>query len=599
MIRTVKLDIRKGEYLSDALRRHGKENIPTRVILNKVLPGLGATYCEIMSPRSSIIIEPNVPVIVGKMEKHKNLLGIYRGVKTDEVACHIRKYPGCCKIMVTPESFWKVKQAMEDEGVDMYKDFFMLFDECEKIIQDNDFRETIEAPLDDFFLFRQMAFVSATPILLRDPRFEEHGFTELRIEPAYPYRKPLRLVTTNNVVEALAEVLPECKSKVCIFVNSIDTIESLYKDMGELQNSATFCSTQGIAKLRHVKDRSMHDRIEELKRYNFFTSRFFSAVDIDVRCKPDIILLSDLYGAEQSVIDPRTEAIQIAGRFRNGFRSLTHITSIKPSLEAMNASEVDEWLESARLAMTEIREKSKKDKRRGYRETYMEAAVNLTYQQYVYQNGKDNYFRQDNFREQERVKSLYRSADSLFNAYRDVPFFEVTHEDKQYPLTDNDRLARHRQTSRKQRRIFLLEQFERIAYLRFSPDEKDQDRYSRYLARILSSEYDCMFHECYLRKGADYIRSVDFKDSEIKRAVEEVGTTVFRKKQQLKEIVEKQFRVGETYSRSDSSVILTAAYRKVGLPVNKRVSATQLKDYFEIKEVNITSGRFLKIVGKK
>ena len=599
MIRTVKLDIRKGEYLSDALRRHGKENIPTRVILNKVLPGLGATYCEIMSPRSSIIIEPNVPVIVGKMKKHKNLLGIYRGVKTDEVARHIRKYPGCCKIMVTPESFWKVKQAMEDEGVDMYKDFFMLFDECEKIIQDNDFRETIEAPLDDFFLFRQMAFVSATPILPRDPRFEEHGFTELRIEPAYPYRKPLRLVTTNNVVEALAEVLPECKSKICIFVNSIDTIESLYKDMAELQNSATFCSTQGIAKLRHVKDRSMHDRIEELKRYNFFTSRFFSAVDIDVRCKPDIILLSDLYGAEQSVIDPRTEAIQIAGRFRNGFRSLTHITSIKPLLEAMNASEVDEWLESARLAMTEIREKSKKDKRRGYRETYMEAAVNLTYQQYVYQNGKDNYFRQDNFREQERVKSLYRSADSLFNAYRDVPFFEVTHEDKQYPLTDNDRLARHRQTSRKQRRIFLLEQFERIAYLRFSPDEKDQDRYSRYLARILSSEYDCMFHECYLRKGADYIRSVDFKDSEIKRAVEEAGTTVFRKKQQLKEIVEKQFRVGETYSRSDSSVILTAAYRKVGLPVNKRVNATQLKDYFEIKEVNITSGRFLKIVGKK
>ena len=117
--------------------------------------------------------------------------------------------------------------------------------------------------------------------------------------------------------------------------------------MAEFAKFCYFCSTQGIAKLRHVKDRSMHDRIEELKRYNFFTSRFFSAVDIDVRCKPDIILLSDLYGAEQSVIDPRTEAIQIAGRFRNGFRSLTHITSIKPSLEAMNASEVDEWLESA------------------------------------------------------------------------------------------------------------------------------------------------------------------------------------------------------------------------------------------------------------
>ena len=79
-----------------------------------------------------------------------------------------------------------------------------------------------------------------------------------------------------------------------------------------------------------------------------------------------------------------------------------HITSIKPSLEAMNASEVDEWLESARLAMTEIREKSKKDKRRGYRETYMEAAVNLTYQQYVYQ--KDVYKRQS------AVRSIFISC---------------------------------------------------------------------------------------------------------------------------------------------------------------------------------------------
>ncbi|MCD8267331.1 MAG: hypothetical protein LUD46_01910 [Parabacteroides sp.] len=599
MIRTVNLDIRKGEYLSDALRRNGKENIPTRVILNKVLPGLGATYCEIMSERSSIIIEPNVPVIVGKTEKHKNLLGVYRGVKTDEVARHIRKHPVGCKIMVTPESFRKVKQAMEDEGVDMYNDFFMLFDECEKIIQDNDFRETIGAPLDDFFLFRQMAFVSATPILPRDPRFEEHGFTELRVVPDYNYRKPLRLITTNNVVETLAEVLTECKSKVCIFVNSIDTIESLYKEMAELKNSTTFCSTQGIAKLRNLRDRSTHDRIADLKRYNFFTSRFFSAVDIDVRCKPDIILLSDLYGAEQSVIDPRTEAIQIAGRFRNGFRSLTHIASIKLSLEAMNSSEVDEWLSSARQAMTEIREKSKKDKRRGYRETYMEAAVNLSYLQFVYQNGKDDYFRQDNFREQERVKSLYRSADNLFNAYRDVPFFEVSHEDKQYPLNDNDRLARHRQTSRKLRRMFLLEQFEKIAYLRFSADEKEQDRYNRYLSRMLSSDYDCMFHECYLRKGADYIRSIDFKDSEIKRAVEEAGSTVFRKKQQVKEIVEKQFRIGEVYMGSDISVILSAAYRKVGLPVNKRVNTTVLKEYFELKEERTNAVRYIRIVKKK
>lgn len=58
--------------------------------------------------------------------------------------------------------------------------------------------------------------------------------------------------------------------------------------------------------------------ITELERYNFFTSRFYSAVDILCKNPPHVILISDLHGATQSVIDPTTEAIQIIGRFRGG-----------------------------------------------------------------------------------------------------------------------------------------------------------------------------------------------------------------------------------------------------------------------------------------
>ena len=53
--------IRKGEYFADALKRAGKDFIPTNCIINKLLPGLGATHCELTAPRKSIIIEPNVP----------------------------------------------------------------------------------------------------------------------------------------------------------------------------------------------------------------------------------------------------------------------------------------------------------------------------------------------------------------------------------------------------------------------------------------------------------------------------------------------------------------------------------------------------------
>ena len=87
--------------------------------------------------------------------------------------------------------------------------------------------------------------------------------------------------------------------------------------------------------------------ITELERYNFFTSRFYSAVDILCKNPPHVIFVSDLYGAAQSVIDPATEAIQIIGRFRGGVNSVTHIASIRPELECMSSSEIDHWIQGA------------------------------------------------------------------------------------------------------------------------------------------------------------------------------------------------------------------------------------------------------------
>ena len=72
---TTILELHNNEWLSDALRRGGYgEYIPTNVILDKTLTGVGATYCEIHSKRNSIIIEPNVPVIQCKLDNDDMLL---------------------------------------------------------------------------------------------------------------------------------------------------------------------------------------------------------------------------------------------------------------------------------------------------------------------------------------------------------------------------------------------------------------------------------------------------------------------------------------------------------------------------------------------
>ncbi|MDR2994438.1 MAG: hypothetical protein LBV11_11575, partial [Bacillus cereus] len=194
---TKDLEISEGQYLKNVL-----SEIPTNTILSKTLPGLGATTLEIKAKRNSIIIEPNVPVIKGKEKKHKNLFAVYEGVSTDDVIEYLmeidkKKHK---KLMTTPESFFKIKRAMNILNINWYRDYMLLFDECDKIIKDVNYRDSIILPLEDFFLFENKAFVSATPILPRDPRFEQQKFEVIKVKPLFDYKKKMQLVTTNNVV---------------------------------------------------------------------------------------------------------------------------------------------------------------------------------------------------------------------------------------------------------------------------------------------------------------------------------------------------------------------------------------------------------------
>ena len=224
--------------------------------------------------------------------------------------------------------------------MDLYKDFFCLYDECEKLIQDVDYRESITQPMNDFFLFEQKAMVSATPIIPSDPRFEIEGFKILEIDPQYDYKKNLDLIITNTYEVSVLKKFKELKDSecICVFLNKTDTIDKTINNLGLIEKSKIFCSEKSMKKLKKKGYKNVSDRIElPLAKYNFFTCRFFSAVDIKLRKKPDIVILTNLKDAIHTTVDPFTEAIQIYGRFRDKyhkgeipFNSLTHITNFNP-----------------------------------------------------------------------------------------------------------------------------------------------------------------------------------------------------------------------------------------------------------------------------
>ena len=197
-MKIVKAILQKGEWLLDALKRIGHSMIPTNCILNKTLTGLGATHSEIHSKRSSIIIEPNVPVILGKLDENDTLEAVYAKCTPYNLKKYLQMDIQFKKIITTPESFHKIRKAAEELGINIYKTFFCLFDECEKVTQDIDYRRKISQPIYDFFRFEQKAFVSATPLPMSHPEFERQGFQTIQVLPDYDYKKDLTLIVTNS-----------------------------------------------------------------------------------------------------------------------------------------------------------------------------------------------------------------------------------------------------------------------------------------------------------------------------------------------------------------------------------------------------------------
>lgn len=588
--------IRKGEYFADALKRAGKDFIPTNCIINKLLPGLGATHCELTAPRKSIIIEPNVPVIESKAKVHKNSLAIYKGVSVRQITDFLEKNQDKhYKLLTTPEGFTKIKEAMLAVNIDMYTECFILFDECEKLVQDVHYRDSIREPMNDFFHFQHKALISATPIVPeKDNRFD--SFMRVLIQPDYEYRQKLKLITTNNVLETLQEVIEAKRGMVCIFCNSIDSIDSFYRLIPELNNACTFCSEDGQYKLWKGNRRKKSMMITELERYNFFTSRFYSAVDIICKNPPHVILISDLHGATQSVIDPTTEAIQIIGRFRGGVNTVTHIASIRPDLECMSTNEIDNWIQGASHIFNGWKTQLAQTSNIGERTLLQEAIGENSYLPYLDANGKPDPFLIANLYEKEQVKRLYTSTDLLCSAYQQTDYFIFSHEERLMPVSDNERMAIQHRLAKKKRAELIVRKLEEMEKMSRTTDKKVQKRYQRMLGNLLTTTNDRYIYDCFCRFGGDFIRESDYNENKLRTALNVSSEHTIKQSGQMRSSIQRTFPIGSELSVQEVKSMLKQVYKKMGLNTGRGITTKELEQYAEIEKGWKHDNRTIKIL---
>lgn len=584
-------ELGKVQYLTEVL-----PEIPTNTILYKKLTGLGATYGELKAKRNSIIIEPNVPVIIGKCNdpKHKsdNLLGVYEGVYTDNIVKYLenskKKY---YKILTTPESFQKVKDAFEELDMNMHCSCFLLFDECHKLVKDADYRNDITLPIDDFFKFDEKALVSATPIELNDPRFKEQGFETIEIQPTFDYKKEIWLHHTNNTLQAFKNALSKLNNEeaaplpICVFINSTDIIYALMKQLNLLEDSAVFCAPKSVDKLRKNNFFNAYEQwsYDNMKKVNFFTSRFFNAVDIELEQKPYVIMLTDVYFAEHTMIDPYTDAIQMVGRFRNGVSSIAHISNVKEGLPQRTKEEIKGYIVCSKEIYRIINNFYNCATDRASRDAYRAALDSLPFNKMLDRNGKENRFAMDNYMDEELMKNYYHDEKSLNEAYDNCDSFIAYHAGYHCPLGDCERLKRENKSqSIKDKRKEIVRQLEMLG-------DCATEMELEYKRDLIAA--DSFIVEAYDMVGKAVIEQLKYSKKKITEAMiqkqyneKATGTEVIH-------LIKNSFTVGQRYTCKHIKEEITRIYALLNIHPPKAITGKTISDFFMVSECKVKGER--------
>lgn len=556
------ITLHKGQYLSDVM-----SEIPSNCILSKRIPGCGATTLELETQRNSIIVVPNVPVIKSKCGKYSNLLGVYEDVTTDKIRNYLTNNR-LHKIITTPESFGKVKAACS--SIDIYNHFFLLMDECHQLIKDVDYRTDIVLPMNDFFCFKSKALVSATPIGFSDPRFKE--FETVEVSADYDYRQEITATHTYNTNKAISEYLGNhTEGTVCFFVNSVVMIYSIMKQFDILEDSTVYCAPKSRLKLKNEYsfDNAYNDwSADTMKKYNFFTGRFFTAFDLDLPYQPDLVMVTDPYISEYTILDIDTDCIQICGRFRNGIKSATHIYRVNPQIITKGREQIEWEISAHEFAYNTIQTLYKSADNRESRFAFGAVLETMPFRKFLYSDFTKNWFAIDNEINSVLVNNRYQSRQEIKNWYNDCHFFNPTFENCEY--NENDEKLKIAKTTRSvkdkhRKMVQLLSEME-------TP-------YSEYALDFINDmrKIDPFIVEAFETLGKERIEELNYSKKKIK---EEMILTQ-RKGNKVIRLVKNIFKVGNRYSNEKIVNELTRIYERLNIHPEENIEPKLIGLYYQ------------------
>ena len=328
-----------------ANKKHLLSNYLTKMphgLVDKKIPGIGATTLEINSKRNSIIVFPTKALAYSKHSKHPNTLYVgseIKGEKEKVTNQQIEEYlakDGYKKLLVVADSLGRLLGIIGKN----YKDYFLMIDEIDVLQTDNNFRPQLENVIDYYLMFplKNRCMVTATmkefinPLLKKECKFS--------ITWIYNARRDVKLLHTNNTTQTvIEEIISHPRDKIFIAYNSILQIQNILSTLDEetRKECAILCSEASIKEAGEYFAPKLGDNDILPARINFATCCYFTGIDIEDSYH--LITVSDVRRSHSMLTLDRMT--QIHGRCRkdNGVLSETIIYNTLGYVSVMESME--------------------------------------------------------------------------------------------------------------------------------------------------------------------------------------------------------------------------------------------------------------------
>ena len=343
------------------------------------------------------------------------------------------------------------------------------------------------------------------------------------------------------------------------------------KQLDILEDSAVYCAPKSCLKLRNeysfanaYKDWSA----DTMKKYNFFTGRFFTAFDLDLPYKPDLVMVTDPYISEYTMLDIDTDCIQICGRFRNGIKSATHIYRVNPAIIIKDREQIEWEISAHEFAYQTVQTLYNSADNKESRFAFSAVLETMPFRKFLYPDFTKNWFAIDNEINEVLVRNRYQSVESVTKWYGDCHFFNPAFDNCEYnPNDEKLKIFRKARSVKEKRRIMVQQLSEmEVPYSEYALDYVNDMR-----------KIDPFIVEAFEILGKENIEELKFNE----RKIREKMILIQRKGNKVIRLIKNTFKVGNRYSNENIVNELTRIFKILNIHPEEKIEPKLINTYYQ------------------